>query len=84
MVCKIKWENICYYFPWSITHGASLPIYEWPRTYFWVWHNTPVKIKNDSPTKDKYEMENEPPMKILVEMNNISRIVMNKEIIGFE
>ena len=22
-------ENICYYFPWSITHGASLPIYEW-------------------------------------------------------
>ena len=23
------WENICYYFPWSITHGASLPIYKW-------------------------------------------------------
>ena len=43
-----------------------------------------MKINNDSPTKDKYEMENEPPMKILVEMNNISRIVMNKEIIGFE
>ena len=42
-----------------------------------------MKINNDSPTKDKYEMENEPPM--LVEMNNISRIVMNKEIlIGFE
>ena len=44
-----------------------------------------MKIKNDSPTKDKYEMENEPPMKILVEINNnISRIVMNKEIIDFK
>ena len=23
-----RWQNNCHYFPWSITNGASLPIYE--------------------------------------------------------
>ena len=57
-------QNICHYFPWSVLHGASLPIYECSFSTYQQGRFLMLKITHEEneqheiPNIEKYSLHN--------------------------